>query len=48
MIKVVEKETFKVVDVYDITYDTCGFPLFLIYENSQWVRRSAKHYEPID
>lgn len=47
MIKVVEKETFKVVDVYDITYDTNGYPLFLIYEDGQWFRRGARHYEPV-
>lgn len=30
--------------VYDITYDQCGYPLFLIREEGQWKRRSAKYY----
>ena len=34
--------------VYDITYDQSGYPHFLIYENNQWVRVSAKHYVPYD
>lgn len=33
-------------DVYDITYDSSGYPHFLIYENGQWIRKSAKHFIP--
>lgn len=32
--------------VYDISYDKSGYPLFLVYENGKWLRRSAKHYMP--
>ena len=35
------------VDVYDISYDSNGFPLFLFYFNGQWVRKSAEYFEPI-
>lgn len=32
------------IKVYDISYDQCGYPLFLIREEGQWKRRSAKYY----
>ena len=32
--------------VYDIAYDKNGYPLFLIYEDGQWQRVSAKHFKP--
>lgn len=41
------KKTFKKVKVYDISYDRNGYPLFLIYINGQWVRKSAKYFKPI-
>lgn len=45
MFKVTEKETRKVFDVFDITYDAVtGYPQFLIYKDGQWLRVSAKHY----
>lgn len=34
------------VEVYDIIYDRTGCPKFLIYDNGQWIRRSAKHFKP--
>lgn len=46
MFKVKHKVSNSVVDVYDIQYDKTGYPQFLIYENNQWVRVSAKHYKP--
>lgn len=36
------------VKIYDISYDKDGFPLFLIYFNEQWIRKSAKYFKPID
>lgn len=39
--------TNKKVTVYDVTYDRFGFPTFLIYDEKQWVRRSAKYFSPI-
>ena len=36
------------VKIYDISYDKDGFPLFLIYFNGQWIRKSAKYFKPID
>ncbi len=47
--KVVEKETETVREVYDITYDGTGYPRFLIYDDDgTWVRRSAKYFVPIN
>lgn len=34
-------------EVFDITYDQRGYPHFLVYKDGQWVRMSAKHFEPI-
>lgn len=35
------------VNVYDISYDKHGYPLFLIYFFGQWLRRSAKFFTPL-
>ena len=43
---VVHKENNKVYEVYDISYDSRGYPHFLIYDKGQWLRMSAKHFEP--
>lgn len=35
--------------VYDITYGSeDGYPLFLVYLDGQWIRKSAKYFKPID
>lgn len=44
--KVRYKENCKIIEVYDITYDNSGYPHFLIFEDNQWKRVSAKHFEP--
>ena len=47
MFKVIRKEDNKTFNVYDIRYDAIsGFPQFLIYEDNQWLIRSAKLFEP--
>ena len=47
MFKVIHKETEKLVDVYDIIYEPIsGYPQFLIYEDNQWLRKSAKYFRP--
>lgn len=46
MFKVRHKVSNSIYEVYDIQYDDCGHPHFLIYENNAWVRVSAKHYKP--
>ena len=43
---VVHKDNKKVYKVYDIAYDSKGYPHFLIYDKGQWLRMSAKHFEP--
>ena len=47
---VVEKEniTGPKYKVYDIIYDKTGYPHFLLYIKGQWIRRSAKHYVPLN
>lgn len=42
------KKTGNIYKVYDIAYDNAGYPHFLIYANSQWIRVSAKHFEPVE
>lgn len=44
-----DKRTGKMAYVYDITYDSNGYPSFLIYDsaNHQWVRKSAKYFSPL-
>ncbi len=36
-------------EVFDITYDSNGYPLFLIYDRNkgEWVRESAKSFYPV-
>lgn len=46
MFKVIHKTTKVKYMVYDIQYDSAGFPHFLIYSDNQWLRVSAKHFEP--
>lgn len=46
-VNVVNKDTGKMYEVYDITYDKAGYPHFLIYKDNQWVRMSAKHFRPL-
>lgn len=40
------KETGRTFEVYKVRDDAKGYPHFLIYENNQWVYRSAKYFEP--
>lgn len=46
MIKVADKKTNEILEVYDIKYDKNGYPHFLIYKNGQWLVKSAKNYKP--
>ena len=34
--------------VYDISYDSNGYPMFLVRIGNQWRRLSAKHFEPCE
>ena len=45
--QVVEKKSEKIIEIYGVEQDSCGYPKFLIYQNNQWIWRSAKHYTPI-
>ena len=42
------KNQYKKVKIYDISYDSTGYPLFLIYINGQWIRKSAKYFKPYE
>ena len=33
--------------IYDISYNSNGYPLFLIYVDGQWIRKSAKYFKPM-
>lgn len=39
-----DKQVTRAVEVYDIQYNKSGYPMFLVRECGQWVKRSAKHY----
>lgn len=44
---VINKNNNKEYEIFDITYNNVGYPHFLIYKDSQWIRMSAKHFKPI-
>ena len=46
MFKVKYKETLEDFTVYDVRYDSNGYPQFLIYFNNEWRLTSAKHFTP--
>jgi hypothetical protein len=51
MFKVTYKDTPKPrkhYTVYDIRYDGAGYPHFVIYQDGQWLCKSAKHFEPVE
>ena len=43
---VMDKNNGKEYEVYDIIYDKTGYPHFLIYEDGEWLRLSAKYFMP--
>ena len=47
MVYIDKNSTEHIVVVYDITYDSSGYPLFLIYLDGQWIRKSAKYFKPM-
>ena len=42
------KNQSRKVKIYDISYNSTGYPLFLIYINGQWIRKSAKYFKPYE
>jgi hypothetical protein len=44
--QMLDKRDNKIYEVYDITYDSNGYPQFLVYKNGEWYRLSAKHFKP--
>lgn len=44
--KMINKNNNRVYEVYDVAYDSKGYPHFLIYDDGQWKRMSAKHFVP--
>lgn len=45
---VISKIDKQIYEVFDITYDNCGYPHFLIYQDNQWVCMSAKYFRPMN
>lgn len=35
-----------VYEIFDVSYDKTGFPIFLFFRRGQWIRMSAKHFTP--
>jgi len=50
MFNVMWKSSWCKVTVFDVSYDSNGAPLFLVYDraNHAWVRKAAKHFLPVD
>lgn len=46
MIKVVNKNDQKEYEVFHIRNDKTGYPHFLIFQNNQWIYKSAKLFIP--
>ena len=46
LFRVIEKETNKVFLVYSVRNDSAGYPHFLIYNDGQWIWKSAKYFFP--
>lgn len=46
MFEVYSKQWRDWVTVYHVSYDSNGYPLFLVWHDGQWIRKSAKHFEP--
>ena len=44
--KMLHKEENIQYEIFDIAYDSNGYPLFLIYKDGQWIRVSAKYFTP--
>jgi hypothetical protein len=45
---VISKIDKQMYEVFDITYDSVGYPHFLIYQDNRWVRMSAKYFRPLE
>lgn len=43
---IIHKDTGRIYTAYDVVQSK-GYPHFLIYEDGQWVYRSAKHFRPL-
>lgn len=40
------KPDMKPYKIFDITYDSHGYPHFLFYRRGEWLRKSAKYFTP--
>ena len=44
---VINKNNNEKYEVFDIAYNSAGYPHFLVYKDGQWLRMSAKYFRPI-
>jgi hypothetical protein len=44
---VINKNNNEKYEVFDIVYNSAGYPHFLVYKDGQWLRMSAKYFRPI-
>lgn len=42
----IEKETSTEVQVFAVSTDRWGYPKFLVYEDGQWIWKSAAQFRP--
>lgn len=38
----------KIYKIYDVSYNSAGYPHFLVFQKNQWIRMSAKYFRPIE
>lgn len=43
-----KKGNGRIVKIYSVSSDKCGYPRFLIHLDNQWIWKSAKHFKPIE
>ena len=44
--QLLNKKDATVYEIYDISYDNCGDPIFLIYKDNSWERVNATDFTP--
>ena len=46
-LKLYDNTTKRAEIIYNVSYNKSGYPMFLIYNDGQWIRKSAKYFSPI-
>ena len=46
-LKLYDNTTKQAEIIYNVSYNKSGYPVFLIFKDGQWIRKSAKYFSPI-